>query len=241
MDNQITKKLSKKYFGKVAKEYNNDRSGDLRGEDMLKKEFKIFEKFLHVPFFSEKGEKILDVGCGTGVDFRCYGEREIYGVDISRDMLKYAQEKRPDAKLRVLDARKLPYPDEFFDVTITNRFICHIPEYKKVIKEMVRVTKRGGVIIIDFPNKNSLSSITTKYRLKKGKLAYYNLFSYKDIEALAKQNRLWACRIQSKAFFPPRMFPKWTYPFFRVINNFLAWEFPKLSTPMYVKFVKEWR
>ena len=200
----VVDKLSKKYFNKIADSYDSSRIDDVRERDILNKEFKIVKRFLK----KSKSGKILDIACGTGIVFPYYGDRAIYGVDISKDMLKYAKSRTPKAKLKIADAKNIPYKDNTFSVVITSRFICHTPEYEKIIKEMTRVVKPGGSLIIDFPNKYSLSIITTLIRLWTGKLAHYNLFSFSQIKKIAKSNNLKVEEVMAKAFIPPKIFRK---------------------------------
>jgi ubiquinone/menaquinone biosynthesis C-methylase UbiE len=231
---KVRDKLSKKYFKNIAEKYDQARVNDIREKVLLLKEFDILKNF----FKKIKGDKVLDVACGTGIDFHCYGNRQIYGLDISKDMLKICKERNPKAILRVANSEKIPFKENTFDVVITSRFICHTPYYNKVIKEMVRVTKSRGSLIIDFPNKWSFSAITTIIRLKTGKLAHYNLFSIKDIKNIAKENNLKIEEIKTKVFFPPKIFPKFLYKPVKKINDLLSSLLPYFSTPMYVKFSK---
>jgi len=231
----IKSKLSKKYFKETANRYDYARNSDSREVELQKDEFEIIRKFLN----NSKPGKILDVACGTGVYFHVYKDREIHGVDISKDMLKYAKLRNPKAILKVANAEKLPYKDSTFSAVISSRFICHTPEYKKIIKEINRVTVKGGSIILDFPNKYCLSAITTKIRLLLGKLAYYNLISYNEIKKIAKNNNLKIVGIKSKVFFPPKTLPKKYYHLIRNLNNKISHKNNLFCTPLYVHFIKQ--
>ena len=183
---KIKEELAKQYFGNPARDYDYKRTKDIRDCDVIEREIEITKKFL---LNSKKG-KILDVACGTGRLFPFYGKREIYGIDISKDMLKIAKKKFPGAKLVVSDAEKIPFKPNYFPVVITSKFIVHTPNYEKVIKEMNRVVQPGGSIIIDFPNKRSLSYLPTKMRLLTGELRYFNLFTFSKIKSIAKKYNL---------------------------------------------------
>lgn len=108
-------------------------------------------------------EQVLDVACGTGrllveiID----NPKVIYtGIDTSPAMINELKKKKKDDRINLLiaDATKLPFPDEKFDVVFTYHLLWHIPieEQKKVIQEMLRVTKKGGKVIIDTINPNFL-------------------------------------------------------------------------------------
>jgi ubiquinone/menaquinone biosynthesis C-methylase UbiE len=232
---KIKNRLDSRYFGIEAKEYDYSRVEDIRDRELFKKEAEIIKRFLKK---CKKGA-VLDVACGTGRLFPYYGKRIIYGIDISKDMLKIAKKRGKKAKLKVADAENIPYSSNKFPVVITSRFICHTPYYEKAIKEMARVTRPGGCILIDFPNKHSLTYFTTKIRLALRKLKYYNLFTYPQIKKLAEKNNLEIKDIKTKAFFPTKIFPKKFHKLSKKLNEKLAQLFPYLSNPLHVRFEKK--
>jgi ubiquinone/menaquinone biosynthesis C-methylase UbiE len=102
------------------------------------------------------GQKILDVGCGTGVYldlYRKYG-CALYGVDTSRSMLDVAKARLgEDAELRLSDAKKIPYENDTFDLVLCMLVLHEIDPTTRmsVITEMMRVLKTDGrILLIDF-------------------------------------------------------------------------------------------
>jgi ubiquinone/menaquinone biosynthesis C-methylase UbiE len=103
------------------------------------------------------GSRILDVGTGTGKQAFAFAKLgyEVVGVDLSDAMLRVASRKNTykNATFSVADATNLPFPDAGFDVACTS-FVIHtmpLTIREKALKEMVRVTRRGGtVLIVDF-------------------------------------------------------------------------------------------
>ena len=99
--------------------------------------------------------KILEVGVGTGISLSYYRkEHQVHGIDISPHMLERAQ-KRVRSKrlghvtqLEIMDARKLHYPDDHFDAVVAAYVMSVVPEPEKVIREIERVCKPGGDVII---------------------------------------------------------------------------------------------
>ncbi len=94
--------------------------------------------------------KILDVGCGTGANLEMlaqFGEAE--GVDVSDDALDFCRQKGLKAKKGL--AETLPYPDETFDLTTALDVVEHLDDDIAGLKEMFRVTKRGGYSLIFVP------------------------------------------------------------------------------------------
>jgi SAM-dependent methyltransferase len=94
--------------------------------------------------------KILDVGCGTGANIEMlskYGEAE--GVDVSDDALEFCRKK--GLKVQKGLAEDLPYEDETFDLTTALDVIEHLDDDVAGLREMHRVTKRGGYSLFFVP------------------------------------------------------------------------------------------
>ena len=97
---------------------------------------------------------VLEVGIGTGLNLPLYPrDCRLVGIDLSRQMLKKAQEKvREDGMtnvtLKVMDASKLEFPDTHFDHVLATYVISAVPEPVQVLHEIKRVCKKGGHIVI---------------------------------------------------------------------------------------------
>src|ERR671936_545 len=66
----------------------------------------------------ERGDSVLDIGCGVGTFLRVVADRgaEPHGIDASEALIALAHTRLPDADLRVGDMEDLPYPDAAFDL-----------------------------------------------------------------------------------------------------------------------------
>jgi ubiquinone/menaquinone biosynthesis C-methylase UbiE len=106
-------------------------------------------------FLSGRTGKILDVGCGSGRNFIKMDDVEWYGVDFSKEMLKYAEDvsksKGIDAHLSRASVEKIPYDDDFFDAVLFYAVLhCVDSEDKrrKSLEEIYRVLKTGGEALV---------------------------------------------------------------------------------------------
>jgi SAM-dependent methyltransferase len=98
------------------------------------------------------GDSVLDVGSGTGSLTFALGETHksahITGVDPSADFVNYAAQKTQDSRIHfeVGDAQRLKFPDATFDKTLSALVLNFVPDPARAATEMLRVTKRGGVV-----------------------------------------------------------------------------------------------
>jgi arsenite methyltransferase len=105
-----------------------------------------------------KGEAILDVGCGAGIDtlfaaIMVGPTGKVVGVDIVPEMLERARENLGKTHLGNVSFQEsspeaMPFPDLFFDVVISNGAFNLIPDKAKALKEVLRVLKPSGRFMI---------------------------------------------------------------------------------------------
>src|SRR5690349_21770126 len=97
----------------------------------------------------EAGQRVVDVGCGTGVLTeelaRRLGADHVAGADPS-PMLQAAAERVPGADLRQASAEQLPWPDDSFDAALAQLVVHFMADPAEGANEMARVTRAGGVI-----------------------------------------------------------------------------------------------
>jgi phosphatidylethanolamine/phosphatidyl-N-methylethanolamine N-methyltransferase len=101
------------------------------------------------------GGRILEVGVGTGISLPKYAHKNrIVGVDISDAMLDKARERVRKLGLRhveaieVMDAERLAFADESFDVVVAQYVVTAVPNPEIALDEFARVVRPGGEIII---------------------------------------------------------------------------------------------
>jgi phosphatidylethanolamine/phosphatidyl-N-methylethanolamine N-methyltransferase len=99
--------------------------------------------------------RVLEVGVGTGLSLPTYGRHlEIVGIDLSPEMLEKARERvaaeglRNVTGLHEMDASDLKFPDAAFDTVVAMYVMTVVPEPEKVMRELSRVCRPGGEVII---------------------------------------------------------------------------------------------
>lgn len=97
------------------------------------------------------GEKLLDIACGTGVVAITAARRgaTVFGLDLTPELLRHARENETIARCGKVewtegDAERLPYPDESFDVVLSQFGHMFAPRPEMALSEMRRVLKPGG-------------------------------------------------------------------------------------------------
>ncbi len=99
------------------------------------------------------GERILEVGVGTGLSLPLYpGNVTVTGIDISSDMLRQAQARKEraglnNARLAVMDAEDMEFEDNSFDKVVAMYVDFVVPDPERLVDEMRRVCKRNGRIV----------------------------------------------------------------------------------------------
>lgn len=111
-------------------------------------EFEYFKNFFN------KGQKVLDFGCGNGRFYFLIKDKEIYyyGVDISEKLLSLAKERIKNGQFFLISSDlKIPFEDNFFDRIVCLATFHHIPSdflRNKLISEFFRVLKPGGLLLL---------------------------------------------------------------------------------------------
>lgn len=99
--------------------------------------------------------RVLEVGVGTGLSLSEYDrDLEVVGIDLSPEMLERARQRVKEEKLdnvtgiHEMDASELDFPDASFDTVVAMFVMTVVPDPEKVMRELARVTKPGGSVIL---------------------------------------------------------------------------------------------
>jgi trans-aconitate methyltransferase len=110
------------------------------------------------------GERILDLGCGTGVLTAEIAGRgaEVLGIDQSEEMVTQARSKFPALRFEVVDATQLNFEAEF-DAVFSNAVLHWIPEAEKVISGIAQALKPGGRFVAEFGGKGNIKTLVKAF------------------------------------------------------------------------------
>lgn len=114
-----------------------------------------------------QGYRVLEVGVGSGLTFEYLPNHlEFHGVDINNEMLSIAmakaeRNKKKKITLKIMDAHKLAYGPQTFDLVMAASVLSAVEDPKVVMKQMIKVTKKGGeiAIIVNVRDKSYKSQI----------------------------------------------------------------------------------
>jgi 2-polyprenyl-3-methyl-5-hydroxy-6-metoxy-1,4-benzoquinol methylase len=175
-----------------------------------------FPKILQDITFS-KEMKVLDIGCAYGYFLKLCDEMECetYGIDISKYAIKQAK-KETKAKLFVHDVNKgLPmFSNNFFDLVTMFDVIEHLISPFLTLKEIYRVLKPRGRLVITTPNLNSIDRLIKKFFGKEEEWhGYYDkthlyLFTPSSLKFLVERSGFKIVKIETPFHLLPRFIQK---------------------------------
>lgn len=99
-----------------------------------------------------ENQKILDYGCGSGHIARYFSRRnEVTAADVvdNRDL-----DQRDGMRFVIIESERLPFEDATFDIVLLNHVIVYIPERERLMREIRRILREGGVCYFALPNRN---------------------------------------------------------------------------------------
>lgn len=157
------------YFDSLAEQWSNNYTISPLFKERLQHISNLTSQF---PL---KDKRVLDLGCGTGIVSLWFVEKDaiVNGIDIAPNMVNSARQLLshfPDrAQFDTGDATELHFENEYFDLISCISVIEWIENDKQALKELARVLRQSGMLIISFPNKQSLFRMLEYafYKIKK--------------------------------------------------------------------------
>jgi ubiquinone/menaquinone biosynthesis C-methylase UbiE len=125
----------------------NDPTSELWGEHRARYRF--------AGTFLTPGGRVLDVACGSGFGLEMlasFGARPV-GVDYAASALREIKQRLPTARLVCADAARLPLGSASIDLVVSFETIEHVPDACALVRELRRVLKPGGRLVLSTPNR----------------------------------------------------------------------------------------
>ena len=141
--------MKEKFYDSIAEDFD----GIMNMYDTNRRIEVIFDDFLGSEDL--KGKTLLDGGCGTGWFTQKAIERgaNVTSVDISEKLVHVTREKNPGTHPVCGTILALPFEDNTFDYVISCDVIEHTPDPYNATRELIRVLKPKGKLVITVPNK----------------------------------------------------------------------------------------
>ncbi len=142
-------------FDDQAHEYHGryrERTGS--GHSFRIREQRVYE------LFDKPGGAVLDIGCGPGITVNHLIEQgcRFYGVDLSEEMINECQRRfghLSSTQFSVGRIERIEFPDGFFDAVVCMGVVEYLDDDLPAVREMARVLKLGGTLIVTLPNRTS--------------------------------------------------------------------------------------
>jgi len=158
-----------------------------------------------------KGLRVLGVGCGDGILAVELSRRgaDVMGVDASEAMVAAATARAvaedPRAEFERAEADALPFPDDTFDVVTAVTVLCFIDDTDRAVREMVRVLRPGGRLVLGELGRISLWALLRQIKGWFGSATWRaaHFRTAGELSALAERAGLSGIEIRGAIFYPP--------------------------------------
>lgn len=197
-------------------------SGNRYDQYMYSLRFSLVEKYA-------QGGDVLDLCCGTGSYLLPVAEkvRHIAGLDFSGRALeelrlKLTPEQASCVELVEADAREIPFKNDSFDCVYSYSSLYTIPDLDKVMNEVHRVLKPGGVTILDLGNSTSLNRLISSSQHKRKRWARPYMFPLRTLVAMVNSAGLEIIEHRSFQLLPMYGCPKSLLPLWPLCHP--AWK-----------------
>ena len=123
----------------------------------------------------QQGERILDLGCGTGYLTHLIAQAgaRVIGIDKSSSMIQYAQAAYPDLDFRVMSATEFSF-DTPFDAVFSNATLHWVLDKETAVDQIAQALKSGGRLILEMGGKGNVEDIVVATRKVLTRHGYYS-------------------------------------------------------------------
>ena len=132
-------------------------------------EFRTFRGYLKKNHIDLTNKVILDAGCGAGYSsemiIKEFQPKELFAFDILPEEVELAKRRCLSASLFVGDVTDIKLPSDKFDAVFIFDVLHHVPRWRVALKEIYRVLKSGGVLLVQEPHKKGLDNIERFFKI----------------------------------------------------------------------------
>lgn len=147
----------KEHYKKLAKDFGSSK--EMSMEDTFTKDAEIQDIIRCLCYFRTpqfRNNKVLEIGCGNGFTAQSISESVNFisytGIDFCEELIKSASERNiPDYNFKVGNVLNLDFPDNSFDIVISERCLINLDSWEKqqqALSEIFRVLEKGGIYIM---------------------------------------------------------------------------------------------
>jgi ubiquinone/menaquinone biosynthesis C-methylase UbiE len=145
-------------------------------------ELKVFKSFIKSINFDMTGKSVLEVGCGAGYGieqiYKSFKPKEYFAFDINQKMVSISTAKVKKEKLPVHvflgDVKETKLPSNKFDVVFVFTVLHHVEGWRVALKEINRVLRPNGILLINEINNRSLNWFERYLRVIHPKKAHFS-------------------------------------------------------------------
>ncbi|MBN1786574.1 MAG: class I SAM-dependent methyltransferase [Candidatus Methanofastidiosa archaeon] len=151
-------------------------------------EIKVYSKMLLSNGLEAYDGMILDAGCGAGYGLELINERfrprELYGIDIDPLEVELSRKREGTARISVQDLANTSFKSSFFDVIFAFTILHHMPHWKRGLKEIHRILRPGGLLLLNEHNRCSLDIMELLLGVKHPE---QGRFTWKELESSVEE------------------------------------------------------
>lgn len=205
MENNFTITDVAAFWDKVAEKYD---STNLKFEEAHYQRFREAVKHLN----AKKGARILNIWSRTGnaIPFlkEKFPDAEIINMEVSDNLILLARQKFPDENFMKTDLENISFENDFFDAVLSLETLEHAPKPLALIKELHRVLKPEGKLVMSLPPKTArFAERISFYLLKNHGEGPYNFLPSKTVKKLLAESGFKLILHKGTLLFP--FGPKW--------------------------------